>query len=134
MRNLYTTPRQGNTQQVLATLPLRARQNALLVVAGLPVPPNDVIPVAGCPLPLSLSLEHVSEYNQLLCTHYIEMVCYLLRDSVLHLHIVRERRKRNCNEAGTLHGLELCIHNNTEAVCSIIRTRRNALESTCYDV
>ena len=78
--------------------------------------------------------EHVSEYNQLLCTRYIEMVCYLLRDSVLQLHIVRERRKRNCNKSDTLHGLELWIHNNIEAVCSIIRTRRNALESACYDV
>ena len=78
--------------------------------------------------------EHVSEYNQLLCTRYVGMVCYLIRDSELQLHIVRERRKRNCNEADTLHGLELWIQNNTEAVCSIVRTRRYALESACYDV
>ena len=58
--------------------------------------------------------EHAGKYKELLCTHDVEMVCYLIRESVLHLHIVRERRKRNCIEADTLQGLVLWRHNNAE--------------------
>ena len=35
--------------------------------------------------------EHAGEYKELLCTHDVEMVYYLIRESVLHFHIVRER-------------------------------------------
>ena len=49
MCDLSMTLCRGIMQQVLATVPLRARLNRHLVVAGLPVPTDDVIPVAGGP-------------------------------------------------------------------------------------
>ena len=54
MRDLSTTLCRGNTRQVTATVPLRARLNGHLVVAGLPVPTDDLIPVPGGPSELPL--------------------------------------------------------------------------------
>ena len=49
MRDLSTTLCRGITRQVLATVPLRARLNRHLAVAGVPVPTGDLIAVAGGP-------------------------------------------------------------------------------------
>ena len=47
MRNLSTTMCRAITCKVLATVPLRARENGHAVVAGVPVPTDDLIAAAG---------------------------------------------------------------------------------------
>ena len=49
MRDLFTTMCRGITQQVLATVPLRACLNGHPVLAGLTITTDDPIPVAGGP-------------------------------------------------------------------------------------